>query len=204
MALKEVDLRRGDGLVRQLLRGKDVVAVLDVSDDVLTVNWTTHRTAPQFVDFVSDVPTYKTADAYVCTASDEVELDMDGLGRLAKDSEHGHSELWRIVRLDLSDTRSIAWERLFGGTSVIGFGDEARCMRAGINSEAAEQLGWLLRETGTEDPLVTEVVHHAVELSQLWKHHERREDQPSAIESAETSARAGTPEDSDTEGQQHE
>lgn len=194
MAIEEEDLKRDDGLVRKLRYGKDEVAVVDVSPDVLTVNWTTHQTAPEFVDFACHVPGYETADAVVCRADQDLYIDMEGLSRLAKDNAHSHTESWGIVRLDLSDTRSVAWERLPGGVIVVGFGDDINCMHGGLYSEAAEQLGFLLKMTGTSGVRFHEVVETAVKLSQLWGHPGER---AAAAEPAE-------PQATDTEWHWHE
>jgi hypothetical protein len=186
MALEEVDLKRDDGLVRKLGFGEGEVAVLDVSPDVLTVNGTSRQTAPQFVDLASHEPAYQAADALVCMAAEVLEVDMEGLSRLAKDNAHWVNESWDIVRLDLSDTRSVAWERLPGGDIVVGFGDDASCMRDGINSEAAAQLAWLLSVTGTSHIGAADVVENAVKLSKLWGHVESQGEHLAATEPAET------------------
>ncbi|MGJ0385393.1 hypothetical protein [Paenarthrobacter nicotinovorans] len=189
MALEETDLRRDDGLVRKLGFEDGEVAVVDVSPDVLTVNWTSSWTASQFVDLASHEPAYQTADAIVCMAAEDLEVDMEGLSRLTKDNHSWVDQSWDIVRLDLSDTRSVAWERLPGGAIVVGFGDEASCMRGGLYSEAAQQLEWLLSVTGTGRIGVAAVVENAVKLSQLWAHVESEGEHLAASETEETQAK---------------
>lgn len=168
MSPKEVDLERADGFVRQLLYAEDELAVVDVSSDVLTVNWTTHQSAAQFVDFATHLPGFETAGAVVCSANDELDTDMEGLVRLRKDSTHADTEAWNIVRLDVSDTRSVAWERLPGGMMVVGFGDDTGCMRDGTGSEAVWQLDHLLRSTRSPHIESEYVVENAVKLSLNW------------------------------------
>lgn len=164
------DQEGADGFVRQLLFSADELAVVNVSSEVLTVNWTTSRSAPQFVEASRHLPGgYDTADAVLCTARADFETDADGLIRLTKDNDHSELETWDLVRLDVSETRSVAWERLPDGKIMVGFGDQADCLHGTAYSEAADQLFLLVEMTGTSHIGSQMVVDTAVELTKMWQ-----------------------------------
>jgi len=169
MALKRVeDVERSDGHRRRLLFDDDELAVIDISSDVLTVNWTTQRSAAQFVSDAVRLQDYETADAIVCTPKTEEELDFRGLTWLASRPKPSVAAEWNLVRLDVSDTRSVAWERLPGGTLVVGFGDDAECLHGNPNSEASQRLLQLVHMTCTPHIDFHSVVDNAVQLAKLW------------------------------------
>lgn len=171
MSPKEVeDLEHPNGLVRQISFGADEMAVVDVSSEALTVNWTTHYSAPQFIDATRHLPGggYELADAVLCTSFGDLETDAEGLVRMAKDDDHSEIESWDLVRLDVSETRSIAWERLPGGVTLVGFGDDVECLHERARSDAAGQLNQLMELTRTPHIEPQSVVDNAVELANLW------------------------------------
>ena len=165
----EPDIEVADGLIRRLVFGDDELVVVNVSKDALTVNWTTNRSAPQFVELTRHLPGYETATAVLCTAHTDLETDADELIRLAKDNDHSNLQSWDLVRLDLSETRSVAWERLPDEIFMVGFGDEADCLQGHAYGEAADQLFLLLELTRTSHIQSQEVVEHALELTSVWE-----------------------------------
>lgn len=174
MALKDVkDLERPEGLLRQLFFSNNELAVVDVSAEVLTVNWTTECSALEFATLTSRLPHYHAADAIVCTPDDEVETDVEGLIGLVAEERPFVPGKWDLVRLDVSDTRSVAWERMPDGAAVVGFGDTADCLYGSPTSEAAGDLVMLLELTGTSHIDFHSVVDNALELAKLW--HDRTE-----------------------------
>ncbi|YCK83038.1 hypothetical protein M1D89_07345 [Arthrobacter sp. D3-18] len=178
MSLKDVkDLDRPEGLVRQLIFDSEELAVVDLSSEVLTVNWTTGSSAREFIGIAAALASYQDADAIVCTPNTVIEIDFGELLTLAADEELSVPSKWDLVRLDVSKTRSVAWERLSNGASVVGFGDTADCLHGSSHSEAAQQLIVLLELTGTSHIDFHSVVDNVLELAKLW--HDRSADSAS-------------------------
>lgn len=113
----------GSHKLRQLDFGSDELAVVDVSDEVVTANWTTDITSLEFVQYFRRDIEFENAEAFLCTEDGTFDLDVEALSRLASGEIDPQPELWNLVRLDLSATRSVAWEKMPRGFSVVGFGD---------------------------------------------------------------------------------
>lgn len=167
MAHHVTDIPMPDGLVRQLFYGDNDLAVVDASTDVVTVNWTSNETAPGFVDYAQNEPAYEMADTVMCTADEDVTLGINELGKLAHELPIGDLESLDLVRIDVSATRSIAWERLPDGLVIVGLGDHPSEFTHDV---VQFDLQRLMQATATNQIHIAEVIETVVKLSHRYAH----------------------------------
>jgi hypothetical protein len=166
MALDRRDIFRGDAVIRELRYSERDIAVVDASEDVITVNWSTEFSPTQFVDAVeelADEGDVRAADVTLDVRHELLSMSMEGLRRrMAEDGPKIFDHDCVFIRLDLSDTRTVAWQRLTDdGLVVAGFGDGTPQIVASHDGLAQS----LMSTTATEPINADEVTQSLSELA---------------------------------------
>jgi hypothetical protein len=151
MANSWVDIPSGDGIVRPLRYGSDELAVLDVTSDVMTINWTSSVRASEFfsiVDQIADLNNHLESTLQLA-GEPEQSVQVADVRGIASDEIMG---LCQFIRVDLTDTRSVAWQivSLDGhDVFVAGFGADTSSIADG-NVGLVEKL-LILTASGAVD-----------------------------------------------------
>jgi hypothetical protein len=117
-----------DGTIIQQIRfGGNDFAVLDVSPEASTVNWTTSVSPRRFISEISRITDLVETDPVFLQISPSrtYEITVSPLRRLVRDEAFNMA--CELVRIDLSPTRSVAWQRLpreGGNLMVVGMGEQ--------------------------------------------------------------------------------
>lgn len=168
--MEQHDVERRDGVTRQLQCDDDNMASVDASPDVVTFNWTTTSSPTDFLHAVLSLAGETTADvshADVTIGFGDrlIETRFQTLRTLARYLPFVVGRC-SLLRLDLSATRSVAWQRLDSqGHVVAGLGDSTANLAHGTD----DFIDLLVTNTATKmvDPyLVTKSV---VELAGRWE-----------------------------------
>jgi hypothetical protein len=137
--------RINDGAIMHRTRfGEHDLAVLDVSLEVSTVNWTACVPAGGFVSEIDRIAHLDETDRVIIQASTEsqaYEITVPLLRRLVRDENFDMA--CNFIRIDLSPTLSVAWQILPGmgsGLRVVGMGEETGRVAAGASRKLLEEL----------------------------------------------------------------
>jgi hypothetical protein len=142
---------REDGAIIQHIRfGEHDFAVLDISPEVSAVNWTADVTPEHFVSEIDRIASPLDTDSVFLQMSSEAqgtETTVSPLRRLI--GNEGFNNDCGFLRIDLSPTRSVAWQTLLGNGdsfTVAGMGEETARVAVG---DSKEFLGKLVSSTAT-------------------------------------------------------
>lgn len=122
----------------------------DISPEVSTVNWTARVTPGHFVSVISRIADLSEKDPVFLQMSSKsrpIETTVSPLRRLVRVEDFDMD--CQFVRIDLSPTRSVAWQTLpYNGNSltVAGMGEETGKVSVG---DSKKLLGELLSATAT-------------------------------------------------------
>jgi hypothetical protein len=117
-----------DGTIIQQMRfGEKDVAVLDVSPEASTINWTTSVSPRRFVSEINRIADLAETDPVFLQISPSrtYEITVSPLHRLVRDEAFDMA--CELVRIDLSPTRSVAWQTLpreGDSLTVVGMGEQ--------------------------------------------------------------------------------
>jgi hypothetical protein len=107
------------------------IAVLDVRPDFATVNWTTSTSPAEFLERALELARDDVSTVTFRYAGEESDTGLAALTEAAGDPRF--SERCDFIRLDVSASRSYAWQHLdaevsgsAGGFDVVGFGDDVK------------------------------------------------------------------------------
>lgn len=121
--------RLDDGAVVQQIRfGEHEFAVLDISPEVSTVNWTARVAPGHFVSEINRIADLSETDPVLLQMSTEsrsIETTVSPLRDWIRDEAFNMN--CQFIRIDLSPTRSVAWQMLPGNgesLTIAGMGEE--------------------------------------------------------------------------------
>jgi hypothetical protein len=126
MKAKLTDVPRQDGgFTRKFLYTDREMAVIDVSPEAMTMNWSATSAPSMFVDLVERLTGPYEADIALGTREQKSiqETDFKRLRQLLDRSTEAFDKVCAFIRFDLSMTRSVAWQRISEELVVIGYGD---------------------------------------------------------------------------------
>jgi hypothetical protein len=155
-----------DGTTVQLRFGEREFAVLDVSLEVSTVNWTVGVPPGLFVSAIDRISDLAETDPVILQMSLEPgvhETTVSELRRLVRDEEFDLN--CKFVRIDLSPTRSAAWHTLpSNGDSfvVTGIGEETAKITVGDSRKLIKEL---LTATATSKVDSQQVINSLTDLT---------------------------------------
>lgn len=143
---EHTDVRRPDGLTRQFRYGHGELAVIDVTSEFITMNWSTTSPPSSFVELANELRGARKADVvFAMTRIEETYFDYLYEVWVLKHRSL-FDELCKFIRFDLSKTRSIAWQRLPEGLVLVGFGESTNR----IAKRRDQDTEMLLRATATD------------------------------------------------------
>jgi hypothetical protein len=157
-----------DGEVRQLLFGQSELAVLDASAEVVAVNWTA-RVGPD--GFVSETARLVSLDdnmVVTLSVSPDSTIEQTTISDLRdRLVDKSFCSACEFVRLDLSTTQSLFWERLPDEDLIIvGFGDHTTT----FTEDGEERVRNLLAATATSAVDFDEVLSWLQKLVEQYAH----------------------------------
>jgi hypothetical protein len=160
-------------MVQQIRFGERDFAVLDVSLEVSTVNWTSDVFPGQFVSKIDRIADLADTDPVFLQMSSEpraYETTMSSLRQLVPDEAFNMA--CKLVRIDLSYSRSAAWQTLpteSGGLRVAGMGESTRKIDYGDSKTFLSKLLTATATSKVSSEAVTSSLAHLVEfhLSEL-------------------------------------
>lgn len=141
-----VDLKRLDdgAIVQQIRFGERDFAVLDISPEVSTVNWTARVNPARFVSEINRIADLSVTDPVflqLSTESRPIETTVSSLRDWIQDE--GFDTNCQFIRIDLSLTRSVAWQTLpSNGDSrrIAGMGEETGLVTLEENTDFLRKL----------------------------------------------------------------
>ena len=142
--------REDRAIIQQIRFSERDFAVFDISPEISAVNWTSGVTPGHFVSEISRIATPLDTDPVFLQMSSEprgTEITMLPLRRMI--SNEGFDNDCEFLRIDLSPTRSVAWQILPGegdSFTVTGIGEETARV---VASDSQQFLGELLSATAT-------------------------------------------------------
>jgi hypothetical protein len=157
-----------DGTIVQQIRfGVYDLAVLDVSPEVSTVNWTASVSARGFISQIDRIADLAENDPVFLqiAPSRTYEIMVSSLRRLARDEVFNKS--CEFIRIDLSATQSVAWQILPQEDHrliVVGMGEQTDEIAAGDNREF---LAKLLSATATSRIDSQEIISSLARLTEV-------------------------------------
>lgn len=158
---KSTDYPQDEGITRQLVFANEEAAVIDVTPEFVVVNWTSYVNVETFIELI--------------TANEEPPPGSDSWFRFASQTHEGrtsfssirsgmraeYTESCRFLRVDVSESRSVAWDTADAALPVIGLGDARPIFASG----EIDVLRTLIRDTATPSVVGDEVVESAVVLA---------------------------------------
>ncbi|MGK2903150.1 MAG: hypothetical protein ACSLE7_09820 [Mycobacterium sp.] len=122
------DLDVEGGLVRRISdQETNSFAIIDASEDAITVNWSTWMSPSQVVEFLD---MYTSIDLELCQvtlglADQEIEhLNFDQFQVVRKHQGEHFDDLCNFLRLDVSETRTYEWQLLLPSKKrIVGIGE---------------------------------------------------------------------------------
>ncbi|MDQ3764499.1 MAG: hypothetical protein M3460_23960 [Actinomycetota bacterium] len=140
----ELDRLDDGAIVQQIRFGDHDFAVLDISPEVSTVNWTARVTPGRFVseiNRIADPPEAAPVLLQMSTESPSIETTVSPLRDWIRDEAFDMN--CQFVRIDLSPTRSVAWQTLSGNGdvfTVVGMGEETERVAVGESKVFLREL----------------------------------------------------------------
>ena len=135
MATGSYDSEYEGGFVRQLEYGPNQKVILDASQQFIVINWTARVDARDFFGVLEKFAF--PADNTDATIQIGIEAALDtNVGNLRdRFWDQDFSSECNFLRVDLSETRSVAWERIHSAeTAVAGFGDDVEEIFGEVNN----------------------------------------------------------------------
>jgi hypothetical protein len=138
------------------------IAVLDVRPDFATVNWTTSTSPAEFLERALELAGGDVSTVTFRYAGEESDTGLTALTEAAARPQF--SELCDFIRLDLSATRSYAWQHLdaegfgsAGGFDVVGFGDDVK--ELAVQTQPVSELLEVTASEGVSAGVVLDELH---------------------------------------------
>lgn len=168
------DFPRDGGLIRRIRFTDTDFVIVDASERSVTTNWTSWFSPLRFVEMMDSFSDFSNSDVFLDLSKPEIlSFSFHGWLDFMQGDIEIFNEMCKLIRFDVSDTQSVAWERLvlenrpgfgFDGDLIfVGFGESTSKYVSDHGGNGMASL--LLHETASPKIDVNDVLSSVSDLA---------------------------------------
>lgn len=158
------DFPQDEGIVRQFDFGYDEAVVIDVTSEFVVVNWTSRVNAVTFIDLITELEDPPLDSDSWFRLANQLHEGRTSFSSICNGRRTGYLESCQFLRVDISETRSVAWELAGSALRLTGLGDDTSIFASG----ETDVLATLIQRTATTSVTGHEVLESAVTLAREY------------------------------------